>query len=127
MALKSGTAAALLLILHLSPAIADEPVIIGRDAGFDACGAISQTKTQTNVHADPARQSRILDVLAAGVQVWDCDWKELNGEAWSGVVYSLEPDKDCGPMGTPIPEPRDYVGPCHYGWVNRDDLILIAG
>ena len=119
-------AAKLLLILSLNPAFADEPVMIGLEAGYDACGAISETITLTNVHVEPNQQSKIVDSLAMGILVWDCDWKDMNGEIWSGVIYSLDSDKDCGPMGTPIAEAREYIGPCNHGWVNRDNLTHIA-
>lgn len=119
--------AELSLMLAITPAFAEEPVMIGRDVGYDACGAISETKVKTNVRSEPNIQSSIVEVLEPGIRVWDCDWKEVNGESWSGVVYSLEPGKDCGPMGTPIPRAIQYVGPCSYGWINREDLTFIAG
>jgi hypothetical protein len=115
-----------LLLSHV-PAFADEPVFIGLEEGYDACGAISETIGMTNVHTEPNRQSGVKDSLAGGILVWDCDWREINGVEWSGVVYSLDKDADCGPMGTPIPEAREYVGPCSYGWIHREDLTFIAG
>lgn len=119
--------ASFLLTLQSSPALAEQPVMIGREVGYDACMGISESSIQTNVHAAPDEESEIVDVLSSGIRLWDCDWHEQDGESWVGVIYPQREDIDCGPLSSSIPSPQEYDGPCASGWVQSSNIINIAG
>lgn len=101
--------------------------MIGIERGFDACSAISETAVQANVYAEPETTSEIIDVLPVAVWLWDCDWHETDGERWSGVIYSQDKGIDCGPLSSSIPAPKEYGGPCAFGWIKSEYLTLKAG
>jgi hypothetical protein len=79
-----------------------------------------------DVRSGPGVQYPVLDRLATGHTFSVCAHKD----GWDGIVYHSEgPDAylDCGPTGTPVPEPLVYRGPCKSGWVDGEKVEVIAG
>ena len=76
------------------------------------------------VRARPSRVAPELDRLTTGRQVWICDRDAVPG--WTGIVYAAEPEQECN-VGSPVPSPRAYGGPCRQGWVASRYLNVIAG
>jgi hypothetical protein len=123
-ALFIGTAAA--------AATPDRPVRIGTVApDLDAClsqgevtGLNSQGDNYLTVRAGPGRDARDIGRLGPGHIVNVC---EQRGE-WLGIVFGPagRPEEDCG-VGSPVPRPQRYDGPCHSGWVAARYIRIVAG
>ena len=108
----------------------DKPVMIGSEAGLDACmsvGAVSGLDPQKEgflaVRSSPSVKAKLLDKLAEGKQVSVCD-TSADGK-WVGIVYSKK-GLDCG-VGSSVPRKQAYTGRCYSGWVNANFLTIIAG
>jgi hypothetical protein len=109
------------------------PVTIGREGpDLDACSAIGRVerlgappfdKLTVRERAEPTAAPT--DRLARGTMVWLCDGQ---GD-WQGVVYPSGPYQELGHcrVGSPVPEPRAYDGPCRQGWVVSRNVELVAG
>ncbi len=108
------------------------PVRIGLSGGdLDACLSIAEVRGLArngdnflSVRARPSRVAPALDRLGSGRQVWICDSDAAPG--WTGIVYAAEPGQECN-VGSPVPTPRAYGGPCRQGWVAARYLTVIAG
>lgn len=106
------------------------PVRVGlAGADLDACLSLAEVQgldpngdNFLTVRAAPVREARSLDRLGPGQQVWVCE--EASG--WSGIVYATRRNGDCH-VGSPVPRPRPYAGPCRQGWVASRYLVTIAG
>jgi hypothetical protein len=103
-----------------------EPVLVGGDADFDACGAQGQVSgldpngdNFLAVREGPGTSYGKLDELHTGDVVNLCD----EFEGWYGIVYGRG---DCG-VGTPIPDRNPYAGPCASGWVSMRYITPTAG
>ncbi len=105
-------------------AIAGEPVMVGGEATYDACGATVEVVgvASAAVYAEPSAEGAPTDRLPEGALVSDCDWRE----GWIGVVYTRDPDEDCG-VGTPVATRQAYDGPCRSGWMKASELRGYAG
>ena len=110
----------------------DRPVRIGTVApDLDAClsqgevtGLDAQGDNYLTVRAGPGRDARDIGRLGPGHIVDVCE--ESGG--WLGVVFGPagRPEEDCG-VGSPMPRPRRYDGPCHSGWVAKRYIRIVAG
>ena len=108
------------------------PIRVGGDGPeMDACGTYAEVanldqagETYASVRDAPSTETKERDRLDAGQGVEVCATE--NG--WSGVVYTKEgdEDQDCG-TGSPVPDERNYTGPCRQGWVDSRYLEMIAG
>lgn len=108
------------------------PVRVGLSgADMDACLSLAEVRgldrngdNFLSVRARPSRVAPALDRLGPNRQVWICDGDAVPG--WSGIVYAAEPGQECN-VGSPVPAPRAYRGPCRQGWVAARYLTVIAG
>lgn len=108
------------------------PVQVGLDGpNFDACGSYGEIRGLNpdgdnflSVRAAPTTQADELDRLTTGTGVSLC---ETSGN-WIGIVYDQAgvAGVDCE-TGSPVPDVRDYDGPCRSGWVSQRFVELIAG
>lgn len=121
----SVAAAATLITLGVSMAKA-EPVIVGGDANYDACGVEGVVHNLDPdgdnflaVRDGPGKNHRILGKLVTGDRVHICS--ERGG--WLGVVYG---PGNCR-VSTPIAQRSAYAGPCDAGWVHRNFIREVAG
>ncbi|MEK6542273.1 MAG: hypothetical protein AABZ45_09165 [Pseudomonadota bacterium] len=93
----------------------------GRTAA--ACAALATPKSdQLAVHwsNDP---SSPVKVQVEG-EVWTC---ETDG-AWTGVIFPAadQSTDDCSVTAS-VRTPREYQGPCRWGWALTADLAVVAG
>lgn len=102
------------------------------DESLDACswGAVRPWRgpagDSVDVRSGPGTRYPVVDRLPTGHEFGLCDGK--NG--WTGVVYrpqGVGEGLDCGPLGTPVPEPLEYRGPCKSGWVSDEKVEVTAG
>jgi len=109
----------------------DRPVRIGTAAAdLDACLSQSEVSglnprgdNYLTVRAGPGRDARDIGRLGPGHIVNVCE--QRNG--WLGVVFGpAGRQEDCG-VGSPVPRPRAYDGPCHSGWVAARYVRVVAG
>lgn len=126
-ACRNTLSIAFILVTQANIAFSNEPVMIGREIGFDACSGISEVKVQATVYEAPDLNSEIIEILPEGTRLWDCDWREADGHDWVGVIYPADGETECGPMSQSIPEAIAYDGPCASGWIAYKDLRGIAG
>lgn len=118
--------AALAMLFGVTTALAQsEPVLVGGDADFDACGAQGEVSGLNPggdnflaVRNGPAPDYAELDRLRTGDVVNLCD----EFEGWYGIVYG----DNCG-VGTPIIDRAPYDGPCRSGWVSMRYITVTAG
>lgn len=126
-------AAAVLLITGAAPpATPPRAVRIGMVAtDLDAClsqgevaGLDSNGDNFLTVRAGPGRDARDIGRLRPGHVVNVCE--SANG--WLGIVFGPagRADEDCG-VGSPVPRPQAYDGPCHSGWVAARYVRVVAG
>ena len=127
-------AAALLLLVAAAPTAAPRPVMIG-NAGddLDAClsmGAVHGLNPRGDnflaVRAAPSTSAAIVFRLGRNHPVYICD-SAANGE-WLGIVFTPEPRSrlNCQ-VGSPVPRPQPYSGPCPSGWVAARYITVVAG
>ena len=79
-----------------------------------------------DVRSGPGPQYPVVDRLPTGHEFSLCG----GSKGWMGVVYrpqGVVKGFDCGPLGTPVPEPLEYRGPCKSGWVPMEKVEVIAG
>jgi Bacterial SH3 domain len=128
----AALAALLALATAASPATPDRPVRIGA-AGPDLDACLSQSEVTglnprgdnfLTVRAGPGRDARDIGWLGPGHIVTICE----EHEGWLGIVFGPagRVDEDCG-VGSPVPSPRAYDGPCHSGWVAARYVRVVAG
>jgi len=130
--MKAVLLAALLVGASALAATPDRPVRIGTVApDLDAClsqgevtGLNPRGDNYLTVRAGPGRDARDIGRLGPGHIVNVC---EERGE-WLGIVFGPagRPEEDCG-VGSNIPRPRAYDGPCHSGWVAARYIRIVAG
>ena len=128
----TGLAAMLAAAVAAQPGQGIRPVRTGLSgADMDACLSLAEVRgldrngdNYLAVRARPSRVAPELDRLTTGRQVWICDRDAVPG--WTGIVYAAEPEQECN-VGSPVPSPRAYGGPCRQGWVASRYLNVIAG
>jgi hypothetical protein len=78
------------------------------------------------VRRGPGADAGAAGRLGAGHMVNICE-TSADG-LWLGIVYTRSPalDRDCG-VGSPVPRPRAYRGPCLSGWVAARYIRVVAG
>jgi len=100
------------------------PVVIGAAgrsfAGCAASGAVRSRAADAApvpVRAAPYEAAAQIDSLGQGAHFFICSRSQ--DEAWLGIVYDEggQAAERCGVSG-PVPERRDYHGPCAAGWVS---------
>lgn len=107
-----------------------QPVRIGGDAKFDACGSLGQVSglkrhgdNFLSVRTGPATEAREVDRLRQKTMLNIC---EESGD-WLGIVYSPAGQTvDCG-VSSPVATRVAYRGPCRSGWVHKRFVTNIAG
>lgn len=116
------------------------PVQIGFDGRrFAACASFGRVtnlgaggEATLTVRAAPAGSAEEIDHIAPGTGLAMC--QKVGG--WIGIVYppavpaaeegeEAEELLDCG-TGSPVPDARNYDGPCRSGWV-REEYIRLMG
>ena len=93
----------------------------GRQA--DACGALaSPTAAPMNVHWTNRASSPVKAAVTG--DVWVC---ETDGD-WNGIVFPAagQSTDDCA-VASPVASPREYQGPCRWGWVPTRAISVTAG
>jgi hypothetical protein len=128
----AGLAALLASATAAQPGQGIRPVRVGLSgADMDACLSLAEVRgldrngdNFLSVRARPSRVAPALDRLGPRRQVWICDGDAVPG--WAGIVYAAEPGRECN-VGSPVPAPRAYRGPCRQGWVAARYLTVIAG
>jgi hypothetical protein len=110
-----------------------KPVIVGKNGDdLDAClsnaivsGLNPRGDNFLAVRAGPSTRAAKLAELKTGHALWVCD-ASADG-AWMGVVYNRAGEAfDCE-VGSPVPQPVAYAGPCRSGWVAARYVTVIAG
>jgi hypothetical protein len=110
------------------------PVVIG-DPGpsFAACGTSGAIRSRATgapvpvpVRAAPYDRAAQIDALQPGASFFICSRSQ--DEAWFGIVYDEggQASERCGVSG-PVPNRRDYHGPCAAGWVSSASVRLSSG
>ena len=112
--------------LAASPSV---PVMAGTVADLAACMTLGEVRGLNPdgdgflaVRSGPGADHAMLDKLHEGQRVFMCDERG----AWIGIVYSNDPDVDCG-VTSPWPRRAAYRGPCRSGWAHRRWIKAIAG
>lgn len=104
--------------------VASRPVMVGQDGrDADACGSMARPRgAQLTVHwstdaAAPAKAEITGDVYVC----------ESDGD-WSGIIFPAE-GQDSGScnVASPVRSPREYQGPCRWGWVKNAEIAVTAG
>lgn len=104
------------------------PVRVG-DAGpaFRACQSAGTPRGDAplSVRAGPFDAASVAGAVAPGGRFFVC--ARSIDQSWLGVVYdpagALSPG--CG-VSAPLPEGRDYAGPCRSGWVASAAVRTVA-
>ncbi len=130
--IAAGVAGIVALTTAAAAQPGQRPVRIGlAGSDMDACLSVAEVRGLNrqgdnflSVRARPSRVATALDRLGSGRQVWICDGDAAPG--WTGIVYAAEPGQECN-VGSPVPTPRPYAGPCRQGWVAARYLLVIAG
>ena len=105
-----------------------KPVMIGGDGpDMDACGTLSKVVAGGDPvvrSADNATANEVA-TLEAGQNVIVCD---SGAEGWSGIVFDPvdKQNPTCG-TGSPVAEEQEYKGICTSGWIQSENLEMIAG
>jgi hypothetical protein len=78
------------------------------------------------VRAAPSTRARTVFRLGPRHPVYVCE--EAAGGQWLGIVFTDMPRSrlDCR-VGSPVPRPQAYRGPCRSGWVAARYINIIAG
>jgi hypothetical protein len=123
-----GSALVHAAIAQNAPIRPQVPVIIGGDAGFDACGSSGVVVGLDPsgdgflaVKSGPGLSYSRIDKLYNGEQVYICG--ETDG--WFAVVYT-KIGRNCN-VSTPWPIKLPYTGPCRSGWVFKRYVRGTAG
>ena len=107
------------------------PVRVGElGPNFAACNSLGEVRERAVdgailVRAAPFEPARQTGRLPTGSNFFICS-RSLD-QRWLGVVYDRDgqASRSCG-VSTPIPERRDYEGPCESGWVPSAQVRLVA-
>ena len=107
------------------------PVGVGElGPNFAACNSLGEVRERAvdgaiQVRAAPFEPARSTGQLPAGSTFFICS-RSLD-QRWLGVVYdrSGQASRACG-VSVPIPQRRDYEGPCESGWVPSAQVRLVA-
>jgi hypothetical protein len=133
--MKRAIALAAAALAHVAGAAAppspERPVRVGL-AGDDLDACLSDGEVTgldpggdnfLAVRAVPGTQGRIVHRLGPRHRVHVCE----EAGTWLGIVYSPDdPDRDCN-VGSPVPSPQPYDGPCASGWVAARYVTIVAG
>ena len=113
-----------------APVVAGEPiatraVMIGTEGpSLPACSSVSRVKAGgTVVYWAPDETRAVKAKLAGGASVSLCE--AADNDAWFGVVFAApgtDPDM-CG-VGKSVQNPREYQGPCRWGWIKGGTVQL---
>jgi hypothetical protein len=104
--------------------VASRPIMVGQGGReADACPSTARGRSGalqvrwSNSDAGPVKTETEGDV-------WVC---QVDGD-WSGVIFPAfgQDAGDCG-VSSPATSPREYQGPCRWGWVKTADLATTAG
>jgi hypothetical protein len=97
-------------------------VTFGGEPDLDACGGFGYVLTNTILITKDENRGLSFDtIVKAGTPVSFCD---PEGDYYGVVVE--EEGKDCG-TNSPVPEKRNYDGPCKSGWIKKLFLLFVAG
>jgi hypothetical protein len=108
------------------------PVVIGAGGpSFAACSAAGMIRRRAGgaapvpVRAAPYEAAAQIDSLGADAHFFICSRSQ--DEAWFGIVYDEggQASERCGVSG-PVPDRRDYHGPCAAGWVSSAVVRLAS-
>jgi hypothetical protein len=132
---RAAAVFALLAAIAAAPAATpDRPVRIGLAGDdLDAClsaGIVANLDPRGDnflaVRAAPSTRARMLFRLEPRHPVHICE--EAGGGQWLGVVVPVarRTRLDCR-VGSPVPRPQAYPGPCRSGWVAARYVTIIAG
>jgi len=93
----------------------------GRGASRDPAGA-----EPVPVRAAPFDEAAEIDRLPRGASFFIC--QRTHDQRWSGIVYDEggTASERCG-VTAPVPERRNYAGPCAAGWVPTARVRLVSG
>lgn len=104
--------------------VASQPVMVGKEGDrSDACGAVMATASgavpvRWSPSADGPPKAEVEGNVAA------CD---TVGE-WTGIVFpAFGQELDECYVSNPVDSPREYQGPCRWGWVETRALTPVAG
>ena len=104
--------------------VAARVVMVGNDGReADACGALAAPASGAlTVHWSNSANSPTKAQLSG--DVWAC---QTDG-AWTGVIFPADGQStsDCN-VGSPVNTPREYQGPCRWGWVESNKITITAG
>jgi hypothetical protein len=134
---RASLAAVTVALAMTAPAAAQQPsrpVVVGK-AGDDLDACLSDGEvTGLNPRGDnflavrsaPSTNAPILGRLGPRHPVHVCDGTA--DDQWVGIVYMPDPagDADCR-VGSPVPRPQPYRGPCRSGWVAARYILVVAG
>ena len=107
------------------------PVVVGAGGpSFAACNTAGTIRRRAAgaapvpVRAAPYDAAAEIDTLGSDAHFFICSRSQ--DEAWFGIVYDEggEASARCG-VSAPVPERRDYQGPCAAGWVSSA-LVRLA-
>ena len=106
----------------------DVPVMIGGEAGMDACGGwgrVARLKADGDgflaVRSGPGSKYGVKDKIHNGQGVIIC---EQRGK-WYSIIYTKK-DTDCG-VSSPVASRRAYSGRCWSGWAHKNWIDYLAG
>lgn len=104
--------------------VASRPVMIGKDGdNEDACGAVMAV----SAGAAPVRWSPSADGPPKAEVEGNVAACEDVGE-WTGIVFpAFGQELDECYVSSPVDSPREYQGPCRWGWVESRSLTPLAG
>lgn len=107
------------------------PVRVGElGPNFAACNARGEVRERAAdgpipVRAAPFEQARQTSQLPQGSTFFICT--RTHDQRWLGVVFdgAGQASRSCG-VSAPVPQGRDYEGPCESGWVASAQVRLVA-
>jgi hypothetical protein len=105
--------------------LASVPVMIGTEgAQLPACPSVSRVVAAgTDAYWAPGETRKIKARLAGGARVALCEARD--DDKWFGVVFAAPGTEidNCN-VGRPITSPREYQGPCRWGWIKGGTVQL---
>lgn len=107
------------------PALAARAINVGTEGPtLPACPSVSRViAAGTNAYWAPAETRVAKAKLPGGSRVALCE--ATADDQWFGVIFP-EPGSDidlCG-VGRPAANPREYQGPCRWGWIKGGTVTL---
>ena len=106
-------------------AIASRTVVVGSEgASLAACPSVSRViDGGTDVYWAPDELRAIKAKLPAGARVALC--QATDDDRWFGVVFpAIGGDIDLCQIGKSVASPREYQGPCRWGWIKGGTVRL---